>query len=44
MTEAEARARAEEIVIGLEDQGTVFPDREEAIARYMRFLMDESAG
>ncbi|MEU0245141.1 hypothetical protein ABZ192_12550 [Streptomyces sp. NPDC006235] len=43
MTEEEARIRAEEIVSKLEAEGTEFPDREAAIARYMRFLMDEGA-
>lgn len=44
MTEAEARERAEQIVSNLEAQGTDFGDqREEAVARYMRFLMDEGA-
>ena len=44
MTEDEARIEAERIVAEHETNGVVFDDREAAIARYMRFLMDESAG
>jgi hypothetical protein len=44
MDEAEARTRAEKIVDDLTEQGVEFESREEAVARYMRFLMDESAG